>query len=71
MKIDITDESSCEAAVQAAIDEFGRVDILCSNAGIYPSARLDEMTEEKWDTHLRRQRQGHALHGAGGPAGHA
>ncbi len=49
VKTDITDESSCAAAVKAAVDEFGRVDILCSNAGIYPSARLEEMTEEKWD----------------------
>jgi 3-oxoacyl-[acyl-carrier protein] reductase len=46
---DITDGVSCERAVKAAGDRFGPIDILCSNAGVYPMARLEEMTEEKWD----------------------
>ena len=35
---------------QYAIERFGKLDILCGNAGVYPSALLEEMTEEDWDT---------------------
>lgn len=35
--------------VQAALAAYGRIDILCQNAGIYPSVLLREMTEEQWD----------------------
>jgi 3-oxoacyl-[acyl-carrier protein] reductase len=49
VQADITEKSSCEGAVAAAVDHFGQVDILCSNAGIYPSSRLEEISEEQWD----------------------
>jgi citronellol/citronellal dehydrogenase len=32
-QIDVRDEEKCEAVVKAALDEFGRVDILINNAG--------------------------------------
>lgn len=35
--------------VTAALERFGRLDILCHNAGIFPESRLDAMTEEEWD----------------------
>jgi len=35
--------------VKTALDRFGRLDILCHNAGIFPESRLDAMTEEEWD----------------------
>ncbi|HEX8264451.1 MAG TPA: 3-oxoacyl-ACP reductase family protein [Pyrinomonadaceae bacterium] len=34
---------------QAAIEAFGRVDILVVNAGIWKGAAVDEMSEELWD----------------------
>jgi 3-oxoacyl-[acyl-carrier protein] reductase len=34
---------------QAAIEAFGRVDILVINAGIWKGAAVDEMSEELWD----------------------
>jgi 3-oxoacyl-[acyl-carrier protein] reductase len=34
---------------QAAIETFGRVDILVVNAGIWKGAPVDEMSEELWD----------------------
>ena len=36
--------------VEAAVGRHGGIDVLCSNAGVFPSARLDEMSEEEWDT---------------------
>ena len=35
--------------VETALAKFGRLDILCHNAGIFPESRLDAMTEEEWD----------------------
>jgi 3-oxoacyl-[acyl-carrier protein] reductase len=49
VKLDVTDQASCEAAVQCVLDAHGRIDILCSNAGVYPQARVAEMTEGDWD----------------------
>ncbi|KKW91915.1 SDR family NAD(P)-dependent oxidoreductase [Sphingobium chungbukense] len=37
-----------EAAVQAAIEAFGRIDILVNNAGIVRPARIDRMTDQDW-----------------------
>src|ERR1700678_3154598 len=34
---------------QTAIDRHGGIDILCCNAGIYPSATLVEMSAAGWD----------------------
>lgn len=32
-----------------AIQHFGKIDILCQNAGIYPRALIQDMTEAQWD----------------------
>jgi sorbitol-6-phosphate 2-dehydrogenase len=44
----VTDEAQVEAMVQRALDEFGRLDILVSNAGILISGPADEFPTEKW-----------------------
>jgi len=49
-KADVSCRQDVEAMVSAAADRQGGIDILCSNAGIFPSARIDEMTEQEWDT---------------------
>ena len=46
---DVTSQASCQAAVAAVIERHGCVDVLLSNAGIYPQAFLNEMTEAQWD----------------------
>jgi 3-oxoacyl-[acyl-carrier protein] reductase len=46
---DVTSQASCEAAVRRVLDRHGRIDVLCNNAGIYPQARVADMTEADWD----------------------
>ncbi len=46
---DVTSLASMEKAVKAASDKHGGLDVLCANAGIFPSAKLEEMTSEQWD----------------------
>ncbi len=47
--LDVRSQASCIAAVDAAIQRFGKLDILCANAGIFPNAPLATMTEADWD----------------------
>ena len=50
VQTDVTSRDSCDAAVRAVLEEHGRVDVLVNNAGVYPQAALDEMTEADWDS---------------------
>ena len=46
---DVTDKASLTAAFTAVADQCGGIDVLCANAGIFPQARLETMTEDEWD----------------------
>lgn len=48
VEVDVTDEAQAEAMVACAVQEFGRLDILVSNAGILIAGPLDEFLAEKW-----------------------
>jgi 3-oxoacyl-[acyl-carrier protein] reductase len=45
----VKSKADMEAMAAAAIDNFGAIDVLCLNAGIFPSALLGDLTEEMWD----------------------
>ena len=47
-RCDVTISAECLAAVQAAVDTFGGLDILCNNAGIIRRADVVATTEEEW-----------------------
>jgi 3-oxoacyl-[acyl-carrier protein] reductase len=49
LSADVTDEASLAAAFQAVAESAGGLDILCANAGIFPPAKLEEMTGADWD----------------------
>ena len=49
VRLDVTDESSWQSAVEAAVERFGKVDILVNNAAILRTQGLLETTEEIWD----------------------
>jgi NAD(P)-dependent dehydrogenase (short-subunit alcohol dehydrogenase family) len=52
-KADVTIETDVAAAVQAAVDEYGRLDIMFANAGKAPAGfggtPLEDVTEADWD----------------------
>jgi sorbitol-6-phosphate 2-dehydrogenase len=46
--VDVTNEGQVEAMVRRAIDEFGRLDILVSNAGVLIAEAADQFPADKW-----------------------
>src|SRR6185437_13760083 len=49
---DVTDKVSCERAVQAVIDQCGRVDILVNNAGITQPRKTADISADDYDAVL-------------------
>ncbi|MCV7422458.1 3-oxoacyl-ACP reductase FabG [Mycobacterium yunnanensis] len=43
---DVTSPEDCKKVVAAALERHGGLDIVCANAGIFPSARLEDLTPE-------------------------
>jgi 3-oxoacyl-[acyl-carrier protein] reductase len=46
---DVTEPAQMEAMAASALTAFGAIDILCANAGIFPAAKLGEMTAADFD----------------------
>jgi NAD(P)-dependent dehydrogenase (short-subunit alcohol dehydrogenase family) len=49
MFMDVAQTASVTAAADRAVKTFGAIDIWVNNAGIFPSVRISEMTDELWD----------------------
>lgn len=47
--VDVSSRQSVESMFQEIVTEFGSLDVLVNNAGIYPFVSFTEMTEEQWD----------------------
>jgi NAD(P)-dependent dehydrogenase (short-subunit alcohol dehydrogenase family) len=52
VELDITSLASAEAAVQAALDRFGRIDVLVNNAGNFYAGYFEELTPEQIERSL-------------------
>ncbi|WP_424346695.1 SDR family oxidoreductase [Kocuria sp. CH-021] len=51
---DLSDPAHCRAVVEKAVQEFGRIDVLVSNAAYQMSHdSLDEISDEEWDYTFR------------------
>ena len=49
VKADVTIRDDMKAVAKAALDEFGRIDVLINNAGIMPLSFLKNLHEEEWE----------------------
>src|ERR1700754_5227164 len=43
---DVTNPDDCRRAVETAIERHGGLDVVCANAGIFPSGKLEDLTPE-------------------------
>lgn len=48
VQADVSNPEDMNRMVEQTLQKYGKVDVLCHNAGIYPHARLENMTLEQW-----------------------
>ncbi len=46
---DVSNPEDCARMAAAALERHGGIDIVCCNAGVFPAARLGEMSAADWD----------------------
>ena len=49
LRVDVSKAADCKAMVRAAVERYGRLDILDNNVGISVRADVLEVSEEDWD----------------------
>ena len=49
VQTDVADPNSVQALADRVQREFGHVNVLCNNAGVYIAGSLAEATREQWD----------------------
>ncbi|GAA4548723.1 mycofactocin-coupled SDR family oxidoreductase [Pseudonocardia xishanensis] len=52
VRADVRDRDAVDAAVAQALEDFGRIDILIANAGIWTRAAFWELDDDAWDEML-------------------
>lgn len=48
-KVDLSDTDDIEKVLGNVLNDFGHIDVLVNNAGIWKEAAIDEMTLEEWN----------------------
>jgi 3-oxoacyl-[acyl-carrier protein] reductase len=46
--VDVTDAGAVADVAGAALERFGRIDMLAANAGIYPAAEIETLADDIW-----------------------
>ncbi|MFG1922389.1 mycofactocin-coupled SDR family oxidoreductase [Cryptosporangium sp. NPDC048952] len=49
IKADVRDQAALDAAVAQGIAEFGKIDVLIANAGIFTNGDFWELSDDQWD----------------------
>jgi NADP-dependent 3-hydroxy acid dehydrogenase YdfG len=49
IRTDVTDREQVKALVHAAVETYGRVDVMLNNAGLMPQAPLERLKIDEWD----------------------
>src|SRR5439155_12613229 len=52
IKLDVTSRADAEAAVRAAVERFGRIDVLVNNAANFYAGYFEELTPEQIERQL-------------------
>jgi NAD(P)-dependent dehydrogenase (short-subunit alcohol dehydrogenase family) len=52
VKLDVTSPADAKAAVQTAVDRFGRIDVLVNNAGTFYAGYFEELTPDQVERQL-------------------
>src|SRR2546428_2373672 len=52
VKLDVTSRADAEAAVKAAVERFGRIDVLVNNAASFYAGYFEELTPEQMERQL-------------------
>src|SRR4029077_13879271 len=52
VKLDVTKPDDAEAAAKAAVDRFGRIDVLVNNAASFYAGYFEEITPDQMDLQL-------------------
>ena len=55
---DVASREDCRRMAAIAEERLGGIDVLCANAGIFPEARIEDLTEEDLDQVLGRNLKG-------------
>ena len=53
VKLDVTKQADAKAAVNAAVERFGRIDVLVNNAANFMAGFFEELTQEEIEQQLQ------------------
>lgn len=49
VSVDVRDFGQCQRLVQQALDRFGRLDVVCANAGVVSTGMVADLDPDEWD----------------------
>lgn len=58
LRCDVRDPASVRTSVAAVLEEFGRLDVLINNAGLFATAALESIAVEDWDAMFETNTRG-------------